>query len=360
MRVLFVAPQPFFIPRGTPIAVANFLRALDKDVEGKLLTLPFGVDLEVPLEIERVEKIPFTRIPPPGFSFTKFLYDLQLVEEVLRQAKEYDIIHAVEEANFMALAVKKILGVPYIYDMDSVLSHQLRGPLKKMAEALERKALKEAVAVVAVSPRLADYARRFNAKVFYLPDTPFYQEYPPVEKSRFGWEGKIVVLYAGNFAAYQGVDFLLRAFSMTKNPHLHLVLLGGKMEVHNPRVEVLPPVSPEEVNLYLSAADILVSPRLSGINTPMKIYSYLGAGKPMIASEIESHTQVLSPEFSILLPLEEKIWAEKLDELAENPALRLELGRRARKVFIEEYSWEKFQGRVRRIYREIQGLLSKK
>ncbi len=353
MRVLFVAPQPFFIPRGTPIAVANFLRALEGKVEGKLLTLPFGKDLEVPLEIERVEKIPFTKTPPPGFSLTKLLYDLQLMEEVLRQAKGFDVIHAVEEANFLALLAKKMRGIPFIYDMDSVLSHQLRGPLRKMAEALEKKALKEASAVIAVSPLLADYARQFNEKVYYLPDTPFYQEYSPVDKARFGWEGKIVVLYAGNFAPYQGVDFLLRAFSLTKKPELHLVLLGGELEVSDPRVEVLPPVPPQEVNLYLSAADILVSPRLTGINTPMKIYSYLGAGKPIIASDIESHTQVLSPEFSILLPLKEELWARKIEELAEDPRLRRELGARAREVFLREYSWERFRQRVREIYDEI-------
>jgi len=360
LKVLFLAPQPFFIPRGTPIAVANLLRALEGEVIGKLLTLPFGEDLEIPLEIERLDRIPFTRPPRPGFSFTKFLYDVELLEEVLRQARGYDLIHAVEEANFIALMAKKLKGIPFVYDMDSILSEQLRGPLKKMAESLEKKALKEALGVVAVSPSLVDYARRFNQQVFYLPDTPFWQEYPEVDKGRFGWEGKTVVLYAGNFAPYQGVDFLLDAFSLTTRDDLLLVLLGGEKEVNLPRVEVLPPVSPRRVNEYLAAADILVSPRLSGVNTPMKIYSYLGAGKPIVASAIESHTQVLTPDVALLLPLDRELWARKIEELARDPVLRRELGRRAREVFEREYSWERFRRRARGIYREIDSRLQSK
>ncbi len=357
MRVLFVAPQPFFIPRGTPIAVANLLRALEGEVEGKLLTLPFGDELELGFQVERMEKIPFTRVPPPGFSFTKVLYDLQLMEEVLRQARGYDLIHAVEEANFIALMAKKLRGIPFLYDMDSVISHQLKGPLKKMAERVEEKALREAMAVVAVSPSLVDHARRFNKRVFYLPDTPFWQDYPRVEKKELGWEGKTVILYAGNFAPYQGVDFLVESFSLTKREDLLLVLVGGEKEFNLPRVEVIPPVSPREVNRYLSAADILVSPRLTGVNTPMKIYSYLGAAKPIIASAIESHTQVLSPEVAVLLPLNKELWAKKMEELASRPELRKELGRRARALFEREYSWGRFRQRAREIYREIKSAL---
>lgn len=355
MRVLFLAPQPFFIPRGTPIAIANLLKALGGLIEGKLLTLPYGENLEIPFEIERLDRLPFVKVPPPGFSLTKLFYDISMWEEAVRQARHFDVIHAVEEANFMALFIKKVFGKPYIYDMDSIMSEQLTGIKAKIAASLEKKALKNALAVVAVSPSLADYAKKFNPNVYLLPDTPYFQEFPRERglKEKFGWNGKFVFLYAGNFSSYQGVEFLIRAFQKTENKNFLLVLVGGKLDIEDPRIKVYPPVPPDEINSYIMAADVLLSPRLVGKNTPMKIYSYLAAGKPILASAIESHTQVLTENVAMLLPLDEDVWKETMELVARDENLRKELSKNARKLFLKEYSWDKFRERARKIYTEI-------
>ena len=47
---------------------------------------------------------------------------------------------------------------------------------------------------------------------------------------------------------------------------------------------------------------MLVSPRIRGTNTPLKIYSYLRSGKPIVATDLLTHTQVLSPEVARLVP----------------------------------------------------------
>ena len=47
------------------------------------------------------------------------------------------------------------------------------------------------------------------------------------------------------------------------------------------------------VIIPLLAADVLVSPRLKGLNTPMKIYSYLDSGSAVLATRLRTHTQVL-------------------------------------------------------------------
>ena len=49
------------------------------------------------------------------------------------------------------------------------------------------------------------------------------------------------------------------------------------------------------------ACDILVSPRIRGTNTPLKIYSYLRSGKPIVATDLLTHTQVLSPDVARLV-----------------------------------------------------------
>jgi hypothetical protein len=52
----------------------------------------------------------------------------------------------------------------------------------------------------------------------------------------------------------------------------------------------------------LMAADVLVSPRERGRNTPLKIFSYLRSGRPIVATDIASHTQVLDEWSSVLVP----------------------------------------------------------
>ena len=49
-----------------------------------------------------------------------------------------------------------------------------------------------------------------------------------------------------------------------------------------------------EIPAFVQACDILVSPRIRGTNTPLKIYSYLRSGKPIVATDLLTHTQVLS------------------------------------------------------------------
>ena len=64
--------------------------------------------------------------------------------------------------------------------------------------------------------------------------------------------------------------------------------------------------------MYLQQADLLVSPRIEGENTPMKIYSYMDSGTPLVATRIRSHTQVLDESTALLADVEPKSMADVL------------------------------------------------
>jgi glycosyltransferase involved in cell wall biosynthesis len=66
------------------------------------------------------------------------------------------------------------------------------------------------------------------------------------------------------------------------------------------RVHFIGQVTPSEVSRYLSVTDALVSPRISGTNTPLKIYSYLKSGKPLVATNLWTHTQILTDKIAVL------------------------------------------------------------
>jgi glycosyltransferase involved in cell wall biosynthesis len=56
----------------------------------------------------------------------------------------------------------------------------------------------------------------------------------------------------------------------------------------------------EEIPAYLDAATLLVSPRSTGTNTPLKIYQYLRSGRPIVATNLRTHTQVLAEDTAFL------------------------------------------------------------
>jgi glycosyltransferase involved in cell wall biosynthesis len=101
---------------------------------------------------------------------------------------------------------------------------------------------------------------------------------------------------------------------------------------------------------YLQQADILISPRREGSNTPMKIYSYMLSGKPILATRIRAHTQVVDDECAMLVEPQAEDIARGLSELVNDPARRERLGAAARQRAANRYSLEAFREKVRLAY----------
>ena len=129
MRILLLAPHPFFTQRGTPIAEKMLLQVLA--AEGHqidVLTFPEGEDPGIPgVRIHRVRIPAWTRGMRPGFSLKKLAGDAAMLGSCLAKIRgsRYDVVHAVEESVFIALLCKWIFGVPCVYDMDSGLARQM-------------------------------------------------------------------------------------------------------------------------------------------------------------------------------------------------------------------------------------------
>ena len=104
------------------------------------------------------------------------------------------------------------------------------------------------------------------------------------------------------------------------------------------RVHLLGPRPVSQLGDYLVQADILVSPRLKGINTPMKIFSYLDSGKSIIATNISSHTQVLDSCCALLVDSKPAAMARGLSQLATDAVLRQTMGQAGQSLIVEFYN----------------------
>jgi glycosyltransferase involved in cell wall biosynthesis len=109
-------------------------------------------------------------------------------------------------------------------------------------------------------------------------------------------------------------------------------------------------VKPGMVPQFLDVADILVTPRIEGNNTPLKIYSYLRSGKPIVATKHITHTQVLNDEVAILTDCNANAFAEGLIKIIEDQKLRQKIAGNAKELADEKYSYESYQQKTKSIY----------
>lgn len=381
MRILLVAPQPFYQERGTPIAVRMLAEVLCGQGHAvDLLTYHEGADLDIEgLRILRTPALPGLAHVPIGISWKKLVCDLLISARLLGLAlsRRYDVIHAVEEAVFPAILLRSSAGARVVYDMDSMLGESLVSkwrllrPVQRLLRALERAVIRRSDAVFAVCNDLARHVKvdAPGVPVFLIEDValPAQEHCGGAEPLRelLGVCGELA-LYVGNLQRYQGIEQVVRAMALVpKERGLTLVIIGGwpddvrrvralvrKLHLEE-RVYLLGPRPLAQLESFLAQADLLVSPRLTGSNTPMKVYSYMNSGRAILATRIASHTQVLDDGCALLVEPNPQAIAQGLATLGADAALRARLGAAARHRAIERYSIEAFRRKVCAAYRTL-------
>ena len=382
LRILFLAPQPFFEVRGTPLAVRALTRTLGElGHTVDLLCFPRGEDVSLPgVRLLRSVPLPVGRVRP-GFSLAKLALDIPFMAEAKARMLfgRYDVVHAVEEAAHLAAPLARLMRLPLVMDVDSSISEQLQTahvPLRRallaLVRALEAHALRHATAVITICDSLSAGVRRIapDAAVFQIEDPPLIDSAAALSpddvatlRHSLGLAVGPVALYSGNFEPYQGVDLLVDAAA--RMSEIQVVLMGGEpgeIEALRARAAGLGAAGrcffvgkrpPSEVPAFIALADVLVSPRCRGQNTPFKIYTYLASGKPTVATRIEAHTQVLHDGIAWLVDATPQALAAGVRQVLSDRSAARERGERGRAYAEREFGLDAFRERVRRAYTHV-------
>ncbi len=387
MNVLVVAPQPFYTPRGTAFSV--YYRTLimaEQGVKIDVLTYGAGQDVDIPgARIRRIPRLKFLEPIPIGPSWQKLVLDIPMIlwTIALLLRHRYPVVHAHEEAVFWCRFLKPIFRFELIYDMHSSLPQQL-GNFKFTESkllvgtftALERTCLQNADAVITICPDLRDYVLKSGIDpgrhiliensifddVRVIAPVAAREERGVGSPSPFDGSHK-VILYAGTFEAYQGIDILVEAFAkvVQRRRDVRLLLVGGTDEQVN-RIRrlvesralgsscILTGRVPKAVAIeYTQSADVLVSPRVDGTNTPLKIYEQLASGKPIVATRIWSHTQVLDESVCFLVEPECESMASGILRALEEPSEAAKRVRNAQALYDREYARPIYVQKIRHL-----------
>ena len=380
MRILMIAPQPFFEPRGAPLCVYHHIKALVLlGYKVDLVTYPFGKDVDLPgLKIYRAPGIPFIKSVKPGFSLVKFPLDMLVLLTVLWRlcVGRYRYLHTHEEAALIGVLLAPLFGCKHLYYMHCDLSQLVPLYMRRFVLTVQAYIARRANTIIAFYPEVISTVRGM------APGQCIHTLLPPsindglscvseedVVRLRRLWNLGTgpVLLYTGTLEPYQGLELLLQSVCTVRAsfPEARYVLVGGndaqvkqlkqlaqKLGIMN-TVRFTGQRPLEEMPHYMALAHIVLSPRSEGTHVPLKVYTYLHSGKAILATNILSHTQILTPEMALLVSPTAEGLAQGALTLLREPERTCTLGRYSQDVAKEHYSWSVFLEKSRQIHDEF-------
>jgi len=382
-RILFIVSQPFFQWRGSPIRVDLDVRALAQlGGEVDLLTLPLGEDRTIPgVRIHRVSNWLRIRDMPIGPSLSKLWFDVFLFFAAWRllRRQRYDVIHAVEDTGLIALWWGQWFKVPVVFekhsDPSSYRKGRLRNALMRAYAAVEGICIRRAGAVIVTGPGLEQQALRLAPaqRVHHIPDIPssFIEadaaRTATLREQLLAEGGTCLATYVGSFAVYQGVDLMFEAIpeAVRLHPGMRVVVIGGSPEeiadrqrqLRGQQVEAFVrfpgKIAPDLLPDYLAASDLLLSPRLHGTNTPLKLLDYLKAGRGVVATDTTPNRLILDERVAVLTAPDPRAFAQGMVDLAQDSQRRERMGAAGQAFVREHYNFDVFKTKLAACYQGV-------
>jgi glycosyltransferase involved in cell wall biosynthesis len=381
LRVCVLAACPVPFPRGTPIRVTRLTEAVARlGHEVHLVTYATSSGPIDPLvHVHRIRGVPRLGAERPGPSLGKFaILDplLALRFRRLLREREFDVVHAHHYEGLLIASMAGTGTAPLIYDAHTVLETELpsygllrpRALARKVGRLLDRTLPSRARLVVAVSEPLRDHLVSTGAvrgdRIAVVGNgvemTHFSNEPCPGNPPSDG--GTIV--YAGNFAPYQGIPLLLEAFRavVDRRPaaRLHLVTSSPFDEFEGMARElgirdriVLRPAPFESLGRELGQAHVAVNPRPKCEGVPQKNLNYMAAGVPMVAFMESLHPGRDGATGVGVESVSGRALADAILRILAHPEEGRRIAAAARASLDPEYTWRGQAERLVRLYEEL-------
>lgn len=386
IRVLMIAPTPFFSDRGCHVRIYEEVKALQQNgCEVIVATYHIGRDMDG-VSIERISNIPWYKKVSAGPSWQKPFLDILLLLKAFSIAREFKphIIHAhLHEGAFIGAFVSKWFRVPLIFDYQGsmtgeMLDHRFlkkNGIIFKLFKELERWIDKVSDLILPSSTGAADVLKSTfgiaSKKVIPLldaVDTGIFQpgyNVTDLRKKLDIPEGRRVIAYLGVLNEYQGLDLLLTAAKdvISQIKEAHFLIMGyPNVERYRDMAESLGisanisftgRLNYSEAPMYLCMGEIAVSAKLSKTEANGKISNYMAAGLPTVCFDTNVNREILG-DCGVYAEFGDKdALSAAILKLLSNPARIKALKKAVRKRAETELSWRAAGEKMMNIYGKI-------
>ena len=379
-RIAYVSADlgvPIFGAKGCSIHAQEILRAL--------LGLGARVDLfttssagEVPPALAAVRLHPLPRPPKgdPALREQAAQAGNAILRAELEAAGPFDLVYERYSLwSYGGMEFAREAGLPGLLEVNAPLIEeqaQYRVLVDRAgAEAIAARAFGAAQALLAVSKEVAGWLEGFpvaRGKIHVVPNGVNPERFPencrPAPSTPLGL---FTIGFVGTLKAWHGLGILVEAFALLhrRQPQTRLLIVGDGPERENMAAALAArglagaarftgAVPPGEVPALLASMDVAVAPypKLSNFYfSPLKVYEYMAAGLPVIASRIGQLETLIVPERTGVLvpPGDATELAAALERLQTQPELCQRLGQAARATVLRDYTWDAIAQRILRL-----------
>lgn len=334
LKILVIAPTPFFADRGNHVRIFEECMILKKAGHRiKLVTYGLGRDIEG-VEIKRTIRFPWYTKTSAGPSIHKLYVDIFLFFSSLRQALSFrpDIIHChLHEGCLLGWAVGKLTRTPFVFDYQGGMTaemgnHKFIKPgsfiyntfyrLENFIDRLPRN-------IVTSSARgkdeLIDVFKIHEKNVLVVADgvgEVIWKNQDFNLKRKYGIpKDNKVVIYTGVLCDYQGIDLLLEGIAQKKQElkKVTFLIFGFPEEEYKFKAKnlgltnvIFPGKLPyEELYDNLKQADIAIAPKISTTEANGKVYNYMAAALPVVLFDSPINREIIG-EYGIYAKFNDK------------------------------------------------------
>ena len=321
----------------------------------------------IPTEIKKIKNI--------KIKFTPYLFSLYptlifgILPKFFRSLHNYDIIHCFKPlpSSFKpAWLLARFLNSKLVLDWDD---WEGKGgfadfdpkPLRGFLDWFQRFSVKHADAIVTATPFLSKEAEKLGKKPFLV------QNGADISQSVKKTQTRPVLAFAGLLFKSCDLDYVIEAMPFV-DKKIKLVVIGDgprKQEFVNlakksgvlGRIEFRGFVQRENVAGILAQAAVVALPMKNNLanraRSPVKLGEYLSAGKAVVANPVGVAAEVIRHNENGILVKSKKEFAEAVNKLVSNTALRQKIEKNARKTAEKELDWKKISEKLDSFYSRL-------
>lgn len=370
-RIAYICADPgvpVFGCKGASVHVQEVIRAMHRlGATVELFAARIGGDVPNDLRHLRVHQLP---TPPKGELAEReraLLAANDAMTTALSGAGHFDLIYERYSLwSFAAVEFARARGVRSVLEVNAPLIDEQaahRGLSdREAAEAVARRAFDAASVIGCVSEKVAEWVRTrcaAPAKVHVVPNAVNPHRFgPKVTAHQPPSADAFVVGFVGTLKPWHGLPVLADAFIQLHrlNPAARLLIVGDGPErealsstlaAHGLTdvVHFTGAVTPEEIPGWLASMHVAVAPYPALDNfyfSPLKLFEYLAAGLPTVASRIGQVTELLREGETGLLvtPGDATSLCSTLARLRADASLRAQLGANGRAYVERHHTWD--------------------
>jgi glycosyltransferase involved in cell wall biosynthesis len=384
LKILMLAPTPYFADRGCHVRIYEEARALILlGHEVCIVTYHLGRDM-AGIPTVRIPRIPWYGKLSAGPSWHKPYLDILLFFTAYAAARRFrpDVIHAhLHEGAFLGMFLKRLLRIPLVFDCQGSLTGEMldhrfirRGSLiNRLFRRLENFINKGSDIIITSSAGgVADLTTSWRIpadKVKELADgvdTGIFRPFPRDDARRALKlpPGSPVAVFLGVLNRYQGMDILIEAANILreKGTSPHFLIMGFPEEDYRKKADAFGlaefftftgRIDYGKAPLLLCAGDIAVSPKISLTEANGKLFDYMACGLPTVVFENPVNREILGDAGVYARHGDPADFAARIEELLGDRAKMTDLAKRGREKAINDHSWSSRGEQLVAIYREI-------